>query len=259
MQPRRKPKVATVCQVSDLTPNMRRIVFESPEFDQVDPTNCLGANFKLLLPQHADALSHLDDFRNPNHFIVRTYTVRAFEPKTCRISVDFAMHDDNPGPAASWASQAKVGQQVGFAGPGPLKPLHPDAQWYLFAADMSGIAAAAAVIEGLPADAVGYAIFEITSEADKQILNFPAGIDVIWKVHAHPEKMSHQITETIKTLAWQDGTPGIFIVGEGTSLREVRQYLNEDKEIGKRDMYISPYWKIGLTEDQHQIQKRAEE
>jgi len=38
----------------------------------------------------------------------------------------------------------------------------------------------------------------------------------------------------------------------------VRHYLTTEKDLPKKDTYISGYWKIGLVEDEHRTLKNNE-
>ena len=106
-------------------------------------------------------------------------------------------------------------------------------------------------------DAAGHAIFEITQDDDIQPMSAPPGIQVHWMVHEDPHKSSKQQLAFFRTLDWPGGTAGIFVAGESGAVLALRQYLVHERGLDKRAMYISAYWKIGLIEDQHQVQKDA--
>ncbi|WP_192954854.1 siderophore-interacting protein [Gallaecimonas mangrovi] len=257
---RKPPRLITVHSSTRLTPNMQRVIFSGDNLNDF-PEGQEGANFKLLLPQPGDALPDLNAFpagegKKP---IVRTYTVRRYDAATQQLTVDFALHgDQHMGPASQFAVNAKAGDQVGIAGPGPKKLSTLDADWFLFAADMSAIPAAAAVIEELPQDAKGYAFFEIPSADDKQPIDAPAGLSITWLINPDAQNPSSQQLDAIKAIDWPSGRPSIFAAGEGNTVRALRRYFLDEHNIERKAMYASPYWKIGLTEDQHQVQKRSE-
>ena len=37
----------------------------------------------------------------------------------------------------------------------------------------------------------------------------------------------------------------------------IRRYFRDERELSKDDMYISSYWKIGSTDEQHKKAKRG--
>ena len=259
---RSPPRLLSVKRSYALTPHMQRVVLTGEQLLDF-PVGQEGANVKLLIPQPGQQAPNLAAFRTQaeDRPIVRTYTVRQYRPEDNELDIDFAIHTDaegRGGPACAWAINAQPGDMIGVAGPGPRKLNSLQADWFLFAADMTALPAASAILESLADDAVGYAFFEVTSSADAQQLRIPAGIKVKWLVHAHPQKESSQLLEQMQDLQWPAGTPSIFVAGEGNAVRKIRQYVLKERGVARDHVYISPYWKIGLVEDEHQVQKRAE-
>ena len=156
------------------------------------------------------------------------------------------------------AIRAQPGDFLGFAGPSAPKVTHFEADWYLVAADPSAIPVAAAALEAMPRDAKGVAIFEVTSEEDRQTINIPEGIEVHWLVQPDPYKASTAQEDLIRSLDWPDGRVQTCIAGESGVIRSLRAFLHQEKDLPKKDVYISGYWKIGLVEDEHQQLKRTE-
>ncbi|MEM1287651.1 MAG: siderophore-interacting protein [Pseudomonadota bacterium] len=253
---KRVARLLTVSGARHITPNMIRVTFEGPELADI-PQDCAGAHCKILLPEAGqsrdDFQRQLADGPKP---ITRTYTVRHMRPDPLQMDVDFVAHGDE-GPASAWAHRAEAGSFCGFMGPGGKKLNTYYADWYLVAADMSALPVAAATIEAMPDDAKGIAIFEVTSEADKQDFPTPAGIETHWLIHEDAHHRSHAQEEFIRSLDWPEGTVQTCIAGESGVIQALRAFLMNEKQLNKRDAYISGYWKIGLVEDQHQQAKRV--
>jgi NADPH-dependent ferric siderophore reductase len=38
-------------------------------------------------------------------------------------------------------------------------------------------------------------------------------------------------------------------------MKELRSYFREERGLGKDDLYISSYWKLGMNEDNHKVIK----
>ena len=188
----------------------------------------------------------------------RTYTVRKFDAGTQELSIDFVAHGDD-GPASRWASHAKAGDFLGFAGPSTPKLARFNADWYLVAADPSAIPVAAVALEAMPRDAQGVAIFEVTAKEDQQEIDAPEGIDVHWLVHPDPHTPSTQQEDFIRAMDWPTGRVQTCIAGESAVIRSLRAFHSNEKQVPREDTYISGYWKIGLIEDQHQKAKREGE
>jgi NADPH-dependent ferric siderophore reductase len=254
---RGSPKILTVKEAWYLTPNMIRVTFSGPELADF-PVGREGGNCKLMLPEldetRADFAARLADGPAP---VRRTYTVRSFDKTASEMSIDFVAHGDN-GPASRWASHAKAGDFLGFAGPSLPKVTHFEADWYLVAADPSAIPVAAVTLEAMPRDAEGVAIFEITSIEDKQDIDAPAGIDLHWIVHPDPHIQSVAAETLIRDLEWPTGRVQTCVAGESSVIRSLRTYLSRNKGVDRADLYISGYWKIGLVEDEHQQFKKTQ-
>ncbi len=249
------PRLLSVKSAWRLTPNMIRVVFAGPELAGFPPGR-EGGNCKLMIPEANETKSSFADrLQNGPPPVRRTYTVRKFDPDTQELTIDFVAHGDE-GPASRWATHAKPGDFLGFAGPSAPKISHFDADSYLLAADPSAIPVAAAALEAMPRDAKGVAIFEVTSPDDKQDIDIPAGFDVHWLIQPDPHQPSRAQENLIWALNWPDGRVQTCIAGESGVIRSLREFLMNQKKLAKEDAYISGYWKIGLVEDEHQKAKR---
>ena len=109
----------SVEQVSQLTPQMRRITFVGDDLAGY-PNDGPGTHFKLVLP--ADGGELVLPVEGPDGLqwpeprpILRTYTPREVDTAARRLVVDFALHDDG-GPASVWAASAQPGDQVVVTG-----------------------------------------------------------------------------------------------------------------------------------------------
>ena len=254
----------TVKQVRSLTPNMLRVTLHCPSVAGFD-AGINGAHCKLLLPQagtSADTFKQIITIQ-PNALsmeirpIRRTYTVRYFRSETKEMDIDFVNHGDD-GPASSWARQAEPGSFLGLLGPASPKIKEFYADWYLVAADMSALPVAGATIESMPKNAKGLAIFEITTEADKQSFNAPTGLEIHWMIHSDPHVSSIAQLSFLREMNWPEGTVQTCIAGESGLIKQLRHYLITEKNLRKQDTYISGYWKIGLVEDEHRVWKNTQ-
>jgi NADPH-dependent ferric siderophore reductase len=109
----------------------------------------------------------------------RNYTVRRHDPARAEVDVDFALHDDL-GQATRWAADAAPGDTAGFAGPRTHWERDPDADWSLLAGDDTGVPAALAILESLPAGHRAIAVLEVTDDRERQPIDTPADVDVRW-------------------------------------------------------------------------------
>ena len=261
---RQNGHLLTVKRKVNLTPNMIRVTLDCPSLKDIG-SDRQGAHCKLLFPRPNTSK---EDFGRiisikPSELTIeqrpirRTYTVRYFRKDNFEMDIDFVNHGDD-GPASSWARIARPGNFIGLLGPALPKIKEFYADWYLIAADMSALPVAAATIEAMPKNARGVAIFEITSEADKQIIKSPPGIQFHWIIHPNPNIPSTAQLSLLKQIEWPSGIIQTCIAGESGLMRHIKNYIANEKNLPKTDTYISGYWKIGLVEDEHQLWKNNE-
>ena len=241
------PRLLTVLASEPVTPNMRRITFGGPGLDGF-PVGQEGGYVKLRLP--------LPDGR----MAVRTYTIRAQPPGA--IEVDFALHaqtaSGKAGPATEWALAAQLGDTLEVGGPGPAKPLPAGFDCYLLAGDMTALPAISVNLAAMPADARGYAVIEVMSEADRVDLPRPAGVEMIYAVVPQPGLAPGTLANRLAVLDWPQDTTYAWVATEFSSMQALRQLLRDEHGMGPDRLYISSYWKSGLTEEAHKVAKRED-
>ncbi|WP_235890027.1 siderophore-interacting protein [Maribrevibacterium harenarium] len=228
---------------TQVTPNMLRITLKGNAVRDY-PENHASGYIKLVFPQAE------------GRPLVRTYTIRAHQED--QIDVDFAIHGDHgdSGPACHWAQTCEIGDEILVGGPGPKK-LAADAEHYLFIGDMTSLPAISVNLSQLPANAKGYAIVEITSESDKQSLPKPQGIEMIWVVNPHPGEES-VLANKVRELDQDWSQTSIWAACEFSSMRSLRQYFFKELSLAKDKVYVSSYWKFGLSEDNHKVVKQQD-
>ncbi|OKH90216.1 siderophore-interacting protein [Thalassospira sp. TSL5-1] len=241
--PKPAPRQFEVIRKTNVTPNMLRITLGGDGM-RTFPEDQASAYVKLM-------------FENPGQekAIRRTYTVRA--QRETEIDIDFVLHEDG-GPAASWAADCKPGDKISIGGPGPKKLVDHNADWILIVGDMTALPAISVNLEQLPADARGYAVIEVLSEADIQSLTKPEHITIHWVVNPHPGTKSNALSDVVTALEWPDGKPSVWAACEFTAMQKLRHHFRNERAIDKREMYISSYWKLGANEEKHKSVKRED-
>ncbi len=248
--PRPAPRNVEVFSTQQITPNMLRVTLTG-EGLRGFPEGFESGYVKFRFPDAPGS--------TPDKVIMRTYSIRAFDSSKNLLSIDFALHDDSEGLASAWAKGAKPGDPVEIGGPGSVKPVSHDTDYVLLAADMTGLPALACNLERLPADAKGIALIEITSEADRQDITHPEGVEVHWLVNPGYAHTPRALSQHVRDMPWpEDGTVGAWCACEFHSMQDLRSYLRNERGIPKEQIYISSYWKIGRTEDGHQADKRLD-
>lgn len=250
MANRRKAKQLVVTNAFQLTPNMRRLTLHGEALSSF-PADAAGAYFKLAFSGNDVQAATL-----------RTYTVSNYRSETQEIDVDFVLHADSDGNtsgvAATWAMKAEPGDTISIFGPGSASFINADANWYLLAADMTALPALTANLKRLPANAKGYVVVEIISKEDKQPLQLPEGMEMIWVVNPNPGSDDSSLFHAIKKLHWSPGIVSVWAACEFKTMKKIRQYIRHDRLVEKSHLYISSYWKKGLQEEEHKLVKRQD-
>lgn len=239
------PKHLEVINTQYITPHMRRITLGGEAFADF-PKHQEGGYIKLMLPDNQSADAKI---------LMRTYTI--LNQRDTEMDIDFVIHSPE-GPASLWAKNAKVGDSVLIGGPGPKKMINAQADWVLIAGDMSALPAITVNLRELNDDAKGYAVIEVMAETEIQPLIHPKGVELIWIIKPHTEADKHPLLARIQTLDWLAGQPAVWVACEFNQMRALRRYFKSEHDIAKTHLYISSYWKLGNTEDEHKIIKKQD-
>ncbi|MEM9492422.1 MAG: siderophore-interacting protein [Myxococcota bacterium] len=247
-----------VTDTQRLTANFLRITFAGDALSDF-PDDFEGGYVKLLFERNGSAVS------NPNAdylraYIKRSYTVRAVDKSVPSLTIDFADHDvahGSPGPATAWARQARPGDSIPIVGPGRVKRLEPSADQVVAAADPTALPALAVNLELLPDDARGLAFIEVLSEQDRLDLVAPEGVEIRWIVNPKPTLDRYPLVDALTAAPWPQGRVSVWAAGEFNAMRQMRQYIGE-QGVAREDLYISSYWKLGSTDEDHKRAKRAD-
>ena len=145
-----------------------------------------------------------------------------------------------------------------IGGPGAKKLINNQADWFLLVGDMTALPAITVNLAQLPDDAVGYAVIEVLSEADIQSIKKPRNIEIHWVVNPTASDSHSPLLEKVKSLVWLEGEAAVWTACEFNSMRALRQYFKKERCVAKDYLYISSYWKIDNSEDEHKVIKRQD-
>ncbi|GAB2506989.1 Vibriobactin utilization protein ViuB [Corynebacterium atrinae] len=227
---------ATVTAVRRLTNDLVRISFDCPDL--------VGAE-----------LPHTDHYIKIvfGESVTRTYTFRRADTTTGRVDIDFVTHGDE-GLAGPWAQRAQVGDTIEYRGPGGA--WHPgDYDHFVLAGDESAAPAIAAGLDKLPAGASAEVYIEVETCDDTFEMPEPAGVTVHW-VPRQGATHGTRLSEAVRAAGIPPQRTGWFIHGVAEMIKEMRRFLFIDGDVDRKDVSISGYWRIGMTEDQWQASKR---
>ncbi|WP_325050143.1 siderophore-interacting protein [Renibacterium salmoninarum] len=212
---------------------------------------------------------------------MRTYTVREARPAQAEVDVDFVLHppvDGGPaGPAASWAADAVIGDELILIGPnaaaGPCLGIEfkPGAsKRLLLVGDETAVPAIAAILDTLAADVSGTAILEVPESADFLALKAPAGVEIKSLARdqaahgellgaavraaclpgSHVAKVELEDVNVDEVILWESPDPesdGLssalyaWIAGEAGVIKELRRYLVREVGMDRKQVAFMGY------------------
>jgi NADPH-dependent ferric siderophore reductase len=184
--------------------------------------------------------------------VTRTYTVRAWDPETRELTLDFVVHGDE-GLAGPWATRVQPGELLRFNGPGGAYAPDPGADWHLLAGDESALPAIAAALEALPEGAVAHAFVEVSGPEEEQKID--SDVQVTW-LHRGDRPVGEVLVEAVRALEFPQGRVQAFVHGEAGFVKELRHLLRVERSFPREDLSISGYWRLGHNEDGWQASKR---
>lgn len=236
-----------------LTPSLQRLVLSGDDLTEF-PDAPPGCYIKLLFNQYGEPHTTLP--QEGQQILMRTYTVRAHCRHNNTLTIDFVLHGEGveAGPASHWAQSAKFGDTIVVAGPGSSRGLAAQYDWIILLGDMTALPAISAQLEALPEQARGYAIVNVANEADKQVLQVPTGVEVIWIVQGSNASLAQHLHK----IDWLEGIPAIWAACEFSSMRAIRSTLDNEFNVPRTQIYVTSYWRKGRSEDQHKIDKRED-
>lgn len=245
-------------RTTSLTPGMVRVTLGGSGFDSFIDRDETDKYVKLHIPPAGSDLTPPYDLaelraRLPFDALpsVRTYTVRSVDHVARTLDIDIVTHGDT-GVAGRWATKARPGDLLTFAGPGGGYRPDVTADHRLLVGDESALPAIAATLETLPEGVRATVIAETRSAAHRIAL--PASADVIWVDEAHGAPGS-RLVEAVAGAAWPAGRVQVFAHGEREAMKQLRAVF-AGRGVVRADLSLSAYWAAGRNEDTFQAEKR---
>ena len=269
-KPNRPQHVLVVDRTERLSPHMVRVHLGGPGYDafteSADPERLATTDkyVKLMLPKPGTGLQppyDLDALRAtmPKSDLParRTYTVRAVDPVTRTIAIDFVVHGTD-GLAGPWAAAARPGDRIALSGPGGgWAPSTDPEVTHVLLGDDSALPAIGAALEAMLPSATGVALVEVAGPADEQPLVHPTGVELRW---LHRDAAGAQpgtlLLAATRELPRPSRAVSVFAHGERAAVKAIRRVLQDDWGLEKADLSLSAYWALGRAEDRFQEEKR---
>ena len=225
----------TVRSIEDLTPHMRRIVFDTDTME----------GFASLAPDDHIKL-FFDDAGGQQ---MRDFTPRRFDVGSGTLVIDFALHD--AGPATAFAAAARPGDRLEIGGPRGSAVVADDFDWYWLIGDETAIPAIARHLQALPAPTRGVVLIEIADRAEEQALTLPAGMTLTW-LHRNGAEAGRNtlLLDAIRAVAVPENVEGcqFWLGAEAATAHAVRALWRDELHLPRRAVRALAYWHHDLTE-----------
>lgn len=242
----RRAGVATLVARTMLSPRMMRVTLRCDAFGEAWPIEQPGEIITLLFvppdePIVLPARGWLFPPEAPRQEW-RNYTVRRHRRERGEIDVDIVLHEP-PGPACTWAAQAAIAADVGYAGPRVDFAPRGDAKWLLLCGDETALPAIAAILEDAPADRSVLAVVEVPDAAAELPLDEPPGAQVRW-VHRDgaPAATTAHLADALRDLALPDGRGQAWGAAESRVARDLRAVLRDEHGLPRTHATARGYW-----------------
>jgi NADPH-dependent ferric siderophore reductase len=252
---RRRARVPTqlwqvpVLRVDRVTPRLARVTVGGDELagfthqgtDSHVKLYFYGPGADLPRPLTLEAARTLFSTYRPS---MRSYTVRRHDPVRGELDIDFVLHGEHEGPAATWARHAGPGDELILVGPSPAYRPNPDAGCHLLAGDETALPAIAAILDELGGQARVRVYAEVENAGERQDL--PGSPNVHW---VHREDGGPSLADAVRAARLPAGDLEAWVAGERESVRDIRAYLLDELRLPRHRVRPTSYWRHGFTED----------
>jgi len=174
----------------------------------------------------------------------RDYTPRRYDPASCELEIDFAIHE--AGPATNWARGAKVGDMVEIGGPRGSFVVSDDFDWYLFVGDDTALPAIGRRLSELRTGVRAIVITEVSDRSEEQIFDSKALIETHW-VHRIPgPENSSMLVDVVNQFQLPSGDGYVWIACESQIAKLLRRIVTDKKGHPKAWVKAAGYWQRGV-------------
>jgi NADPH-dependent ferric siderophore reductase len=255
----RRAKLGVVLRTERVTPHMIRVVLSCDDFVDNGTTDHY---VKLLFPQpgveYPDPLDMgevREKLPSEQWPTMRTYTVRSWDEAGKELTIDFVHHGDE-GIAGPWAAAAQPGDKVWFNGPGGAYAPQESAAWHLLVGDESALPAIGGAIEGLPPGAHAKVFVEVEDESEEQKFSGSGDVELTYLHRAGATgERGDGLVKLVEALEFPPGDVQVFVHGEAGFVLRLRKHLFAERGLGRDQVSLSGYWRLGKNEDGWQAEK----
>lgn len=231
---------ATISEIEDLTPRLRRIRFSGARLQGLTWTP--GQHVRLQVSGLVESVLRLHP-----HDALRTYSIYDANSDAGTLDIVMMDHDAEPKvvtPARHWAASAAIGDPVSFTRPEGKLVIRNDAPYHLFAGEETASVAFAAMLRSLPDGAEIYGAIEGASDADH--LPLARSLTHVERGDASAAN-SVVLTEAVRALPLPDHPGVAYLAGEARTIQSLKKVLVNERGWDRRDIRTKPFWTPGRS------------
>lgn len=236
-----KRRNLTVMRVERLAPTMLRIVLGGAELERFTSLG-FDDHVKLFFP---------DGEGSP---VMRDFTPRQYGAAAGELWIDFYLHET--GPAATWAAQVRVGQNLVVGGPRGSSVISLEGMdSHVLVGDETALPAIGRRLEELPASFSALVVRESDGGATDYPLQSRAALKIV-EVSRAAQGVSpgQEIIEALRKLTLPSGQCFIWVATESQAARAIRRYLTDERGLDRHWIKAAGYWQRGASGTHDPIQ-----
>ena len=250
-----KVRALTIAAVTRLTPHMVRLTLTGDSLADLN-TDGFDDHVKLMLPapgagelvfppMSADGRPDWEG-SGLTPPVMRDYTPRRLDRAARELEIDFALHGS--GPAALWASAARVGDTVHIGGPRGSMVVPADLQWQWLIGDEAALPAIARRLEELGPQVKVTVVLETGHDDALPPLDLAGARQLI--VVRRPDagtsaELAAPLANAVRALATPVGRGHAFAAAESQTVKAVRAVLIGEHGLTNSQVRASAYWRRG--------------
>lgn len=256
-RPTRRPRSTVVLDREQLAPNLLRLRLRADDL-QSEEVAFTDSYVKFILPRPGTDLAWpfdpeqvRDSLPPEQQPVLRAYTIRAFDPETSTMTVDFVTHGDE-GIAGVWAATVAPGESVGFVGPGGAWSPTASYRHFVLAGDEAAAPAIAAAVDALPEGTTATVFLEVDH---RFAMPDPDGVTIHWLMRGDALP-GDPLIDAVRSHEFPGEPTGWFVHGVAEMVRDLRRHLLVERGVPRDAVSISGYWRRGMTDEQWRATKK---
>jgi len=245
-EPEMRVHRAVVVRVEDLTPSLKRVVLGGPGLSAFESTGVGDEYVRVLFPADGETEPVLPEIRNGvfdyaavDLDLLRTYTVRAHDPCSGEVTIDFVVHEG--GVASTWARRAEPGDVVGLNTPTGMYDPPVGMTWQILVADCAALPALSRILEQTDPGVRCRVVVEVPDAGHQPELPGHRCAEITW-VHGGNGHGASRLTEVVESIRRPKGVGYVWVSGETRELRGVRRHLRRTLGLPASAYRAVGYW-----------------